>query len=101
MASDPVQKTENAWLRWLNIIMLGLIGTLGGMVWKATSDQVTENTKTLRDHDLKLQRLELDAVADRRATAMALQNIQGWLQAIGQRMNVSPPPPVTHVTNSP
>lgn len=92
-AEGVADRRENQFLRWIVGGMLAILGLFGGIVWNRTAGQVETNTERLRVHDLQLQRLELDAGADRRATAQSLAAIQQWLQAIGQRLNVPQPPP--------
>ncbi len=91
--SASIERRENVFLRWVVGAGMGVIVVLGGIVWGRTADQVSENTKIIRDHALSIQRLELDAASDRRANSVQLSTIQAWLQAIGTRLNVAQPPP--------
>lgn len=92
-AEAAVDRRENVFLRWLIVGMLAGLITLGGVVWNRVANETADNTRELREHKLAIQRLELDAAADRRSTSVLLAGIQQWLQAIGQRLNVAVPPP--------
>ncbi len=84
---------ETVFLRWLVGAGLGVIALLGGIVWNRVAIQIDVNTKLLSDHSMAIQRLDLDAASDRRASTAQLAAINAWLQAIGNRLNVSQPPP--------
>ena len=93
-----MDRRENLFLRWLVGGGLFAIMVLGGIVWTRVAAQGDQNTKDITAQALQIQRLDLDSASDRRATAVALQAITAWLQAIGQRLDVRQPPPAIGAT---
>lgn len=89
----PVDRRETLFLRWLTggLLMGGI--TLGGVIWSRVASQVDRNTEELAQHSMAIQRLDLDASAERRNNTERLASIQAWLVAIGQRLQVAQPPP--------
>lgn len=96
--SDTIDRRENAFLRWLVGGLLAIVGLFGGIVWSRTAGQVDRHADEISALKMQAQRLELDAVADRRASSVSLAGIQSWLQAIGQRLNVPQPAPIVGST---
>lgn len=89
----PVERRENLFLRWLTVGLLGAMVVLGGVIWTRVAAQVDRNTEKLAEHSLALQRLDLEASAERRTNSDRLIAIQAYLQAIGDRLQVSKPIP--------